>query len=265
MPSTNSPIIISQAEFDTYSNDWVNVVTNNQADDLARCFRAKKDIHKQNINFVYFSALQIAQLVSTVGAQHVKVRFLIIREADNYPRFALALFASDDLNGRLSAYYVSQQYWTGNLTGGPEQVAGQDVFSSVLLPDALATYWRDNWSPKGADPLATQDMFNSPYGYLRGYTFEMDDFLKPLVQIKAGIKMENANPIRINFGLHNYYPTNSTNLDTTFGLMVSYYVPSKSRTTYAEHTANPSEGMHSQDIEDTEVFYDLGSPCPPKC
>lgn len=109
MPSTNSPIIISQAEFDTYSNDWVNVVTNNQADDLARCFRAKKDIHKQNINFVYFSALQIAQLVSTVGAQHVKVRFLIIREADNYPRFALALFASDDLNGRLSAYYVSQQ------------------------------------------------------------------------------------------------------------------------------------------------------------
>jgi hypothetical protein len=279
MPVLSSSETISQAEFDSYVNDWVEVVTYNNADELAKCFRL--DGAKQNINYVYFTALQIAHLVSTVGAQHIKVRFLVIREDDGYPHFALALFAGDDLNGRLSAYYVSQNYWTRSFGDTPQdsplpQVPPLDVFSSTLLPDALATFWRDNWSPKGDDPLATQDMFNSTYGYLRGYTFEMDDFLKPLVQIKAGIKIEDADPIRINFGLHTYYPANSDELDSTFGLMISYVCPPKDGSVMGKrgHETTLEQydkaGMGSYNnpqgpIDDTDVFYDLGSPCPPKC
>ena len=237
--------IIHQTDFDTYTNDWLEVVST-KADELEKCFRLAGA--GENIHCVYFSALQIAQLVSTVGAQNIRGRFLIIRDDANYPHFALALFATDDLNGRLSAYYVSHNYWA-LASGSP---ADLNVFAPVLLPDALASYWQQNWSPEGEDPVATPAMFNSTYGYLRGYTFALDDFLKPLAYIPAGTSMQQAAPIRINFGLHTYYPatSNGEELRSTFGLMVSYVCP-------------PKPG--ADDIEDTEVFYDLANPCPPKC
>jgi len=259
MPASTSasitpPGTISQANFDTYSNDWITVVGKDDSTELSECFRL--DGATENIKCVYFSALQVAQLVSTVGAQNIKARFLIERQdidGYSYPHFAIALFATDDLNGRLSAYYVSQPYWL--LDGDEsENTPLLDVYKPVLLPDALATYWQNNWSPTGLDPLATQEMFDSTYGYLRGYTFELDDFLKPLMQIPPKMLIQQAAPIRINFGLHQYYPA-TPNADgtpnNTFGLLVSY-------SGYPENTEqNP--------IDDEEVFYDLGSPCPPKC
>ena len=268
MSVSSHPGIITQAEFDTYSNDWINVVTNDDADELAKCFRLEGA--DQNINCVYFSAMQIAHLVSTVGAQHIKARFLVVRDADNDPHFALALFASDDLNGRLSAYYMSQPYWLlsspPSQPGEPTPVPPLNVFSSVLLPDALAAFWLSNWSPDGPDPRATQDMFNSTYGYLRGYTFEMDDFLNPFTQIKAGVKIEDADPFRVNFGLHTYYPINSQELDSTFGLMVSYVNYAKrAQALKAKIDMVPGTPQTDNDPDDLEVFYDLATPCPPKC
>jgi hypothetical protein len=94
--------IIFQADFDIYTNDWIDIVTNNKETELANCFRQKSGA-AQNINYVSFSALQIAQLVSTVGAQNIKARFLVVREApdkkypNGYPHFALALFATDNI------------------------------------------------------------------------------------------------------------------------------------------------------------------------
>jgi hypothetical protein len=259
MPASTSAGItpsgtISQANFDTYSNDWIAVVSNDDSTELGECFRL--DGATENIKCVYFSTLQVAQLVSTVGAQNIKARFLVERQNINgteYPHFALALFATDDLNGRLSAYYVSQPYWL-LADGGPENTPVLDVYKPVLLPDALATYWQNNWSPAGEDPLATQEMFDSTYGYLRGYTFEMDDFLKPLMQIPPKMLIQNAAPIRINFGLHQYYPAIPNadgTLNNTFGLLVSY----------AGYPDSPDQNP----IDEEEVFYDLGSPCPPKC
>jgi hypothetical protein len=255
IPSGTTPAgTISQADFDIHSNDWLTVVSNDDSTELGDCFRL--DGATQNINCVYFSALQIAQLVSTVGAQNIKARFLIARETINdkkYPHFTIALFATDNLNGRLSAYYISQPYWlqTG---GAPGNLPVLDVTTPVLLPDALATYWQHNWSPEGEDPLATQEMFDSTYGYLRGYTFEMDDFLKPLMQIPAKVPIQNAAPIRINFGLHEYYPAipnADSSLNSTFGLLVSY--------------ASYPDGTEQNPIPDDDVFYDLAHPCPPTC
>lgn len=260
--------IISQKDFDTYSNDWLNVVTNDDADELAKCFRLEGA--DENINCVFFSAMQIAHLVSTVGAQHIKARFLVIREDDGQPHFSLALFASDDLNGRLSAYYVSRRYWLQATDASPSSPGdsgpGQNVFSPVRLPDALAALWLSNWSPEGSDPRASQDMFNSTYGYLRGYTFEMDDFLNPFTQIKAGVKIEDADPFRINFGLHTYYPINAEEPDSTFGLMVSYVNYAKrAQALKAKIDMVPGTPQTDNDPDDLEVFYDLATPCPPKC
>jgi hypothetical protein len=272
MSAASSSDIISQKEFDIYSNDWLNVVTNDDADELAKCFRLEGA--DKNINCVFFSAMQIAHLVSTVGAQHIKARFLVIREDNGHPHFALALFAGDDLNGRLSAYYISRPYWLRSAndpqSSGPGDAGpGLNVFSPVRLPDALAALWLNNWSPKGPDPRASQDMFNSTYGYLRGYTFEMDDFLNPFTQIKAGVKIEHADPFRINFGLHQYYPINSEELDSTFGLMVSYVDYAKRAQILKAKSGmapgTPPADNDSNDDDDTGVFYDLATPCPPKC
>ena len=129
---------------------------------------------------------------------------------------------------------------------------GFSLSAPVLLSNALASYWQQNWSPAGEDPVATQAMFNSTYGYLRGYTFALDYFLKPLAHIPAGSSLQQAAPIRINFGLHTYYPATvgAAELRRTFGLMVNYACPPK-----------PGSG----DVDDTEVFYDLANSCSPQC
>lgn len=248
------PGTISQANFDTFSNDWITVVGKDDSTELGESFRLKGAT--ENIKCVYFSALQIAQLVSTVGAQNIKARFLVERQnidGYSYPHFSIALFATDDLNGRLSAYYVSQRYWL-LADGTPENTPVLDVYKPVLLPDALATYWQNNWSPAGKDPLATQEMFDSTYGYLRGYTFELDDFLRPMMQIPPETLIQDAAPIRINFGLHQYYPATPNadgTLNNTFGLLVSY--------------ASYPNGTNQNPDDDQDLFYDLANPCPPKC
>lgn len=280
--------IIYQAEFDTYTNDWLNIVTDEaKADELRDCFRLNGA--KQNINFVQFSALQIAQLVSTVGASNIKARFLVIRDNDKkvyptgYPHFAIALFATDNLNGRLSAYYISRFYWLLQDAPSPTQSEGGPKdsptgvpaeFTSGQLPDALATYWQQNWSPAGDDPDAKQTMFDSTYGYLRGYTFGLNDFVMPLASIPGNRSIATASPIRINFGLHTYYSAipNVQDLSSTFGLMVSYVTPKKPKATHVhlEKQATASDAVVSSSaainsIDDVDVFYDLAHPCPPTC
>ncbi len=281
--------IIYQSEFDTYSNDWLSIVTDeSRANELRDCFRYP-GIKAQNINFVRFSTLQIAQLVSTVGASNIKARFLVVRDNNKdvyptgYPHFALALFATDNLNGRLSAYYISHFYWQPQ--DSPEftqdeywhedsSTAAPVEFTPGQLPDALATYWQQNWSPPGDDPNATQAMFDSTYGYLRGYTFGLDDFIMPLTSIPLGKTIKTASPIRINFGLHQYYPATPgvQELHSTFGLMVSYVAPHKHKRKYKgseEHLPDDNHGGFNEHvgdpIDDTDVFYDLAHPCPPTC
>jgi hypothetical protein len=300
--------IIFQTEFDTYTNDWVDIVTNNKETELTDCFRkrpAKLAIPiptAQNLNYVSFSALQIAQLVSTVGAKDIRARFLVVRDApdkeypDGYPHFALALFATDDLNGRLSAYYLCEKYWSKKNDSQPEEPnndspgaapSSQDEFTPNPLPDALATYWQQNWSPRGEDPKAEQYMFNNVYGYLRGYTFKLGDFLGPLTSLpvpKFGEPIEHLlkhHRIHINFGLHTYYPAtpNVTETDSTFGLLVSYARGSKLSIVDPKETAPEADfqaafkasgasgsaaGLQGP-IDDTDVFYDLSHPCPPTC
>jgi hypothetical protein len=288
--------IIFQADFDIYTNDWIDIVTNNKETELANCFRQKSGA-AQNINYVSFSALQIAQLVSTVGAQNIKARFLVVREApdkkypNGYPHFALALFATDNLNGRLSAYYISNQYWPTKEASEPENTNNdpssapslvQEGFTPSQLPDALATYWQQNWSPAGDDPIATQDMFDNAYGYLHGYTFELNDFVQPLTSLPVPVKTPilpvlETHYIRINFGLHQYYPAtpNVQELNSTFGLMVSYVRPPKHdaagpkgteyRAAFEVLNASGNHDTSQNPVDDTNVFYDLAHPCPPTC
>jgi hypothetical protein len=236
MSATDSPVgIISQQVFDQYSSKWVEIIGNTDTTMLNQCFRAGE----QKLAYVTFPALQIARLVSTVGAQHIKARFLVATETRGellFPHFTLALFATDDLNARLSSYYLADAYWASQ---PPVPIP------NAVVPNVLVDYWLNNWARETAgDQGVTQAMFNSPYGFLRGYTFELDDFMTPLSQAK---NLEEAT-LKISFGLHEYYHTGTDGQDvlaTTFGLVVQYL-----------------NGM-GDPLDDPS--FDMARPCPPTC
>ena len=237
MSATDSPVgIISQQVFDQYSSKWVEIIGNSDTTLLNQCFRTEGDA---TLTHVTFPALQIARLVSTVGARHVKARFLVATEMRGellFPHFTLALFATDDLNARLSSYYLADAYWETRLP----VPANNDV-----VPNVLVDFWLNNWQQDTAGESAvSQAMFNSPYGFLRGYTFELDDFVSPLSRAK---NLEDAS-LKISFGLHEFYRTGTDGQDAlnyTFGLVVQYL-----------------DGM-GDPLDDPS--FDMSQPCPPNC
>ncbi|GAA4503261.1 hypothetical protein GCM10023172_27810 [Hymenobacter ginsengisoli] len=236
MSAQDSPVgIISQQVFDQYSSRWVEVIGNNDTSLLNQCFQA----NRQKLPHVTFPALQIARLVSTVGATHVKARFLVATQTQGellFPHFTLALFATDDLNARLSSYYLADAYWETDPS--PGNVGGE-------VPNVLVNFWLNNWlNDKVLGTEVTQAMFNSPYGFLRGYTFTIDDFVNPLSQVK---NLEDAT-LQISFGLHEFYRTGTDGTDAlnyTFGLVVQYL-----------------DGLGAP-VDDPS--FDMSQPCPPNC
>jgi hypothetical protein len=236
MSAQDSPAgIISQQVFDQYSSKWVEIIGNTDTGLLNQCFRSGKE----KLAYVTFPALQIARLLSTVGVKNIKARFLVVTETQGellIPHFTLALFATDDLNARLSSYYVADTYWA--TTPKTPTVGGE-------VSNVLVNFWLGKWTAdKKTGSDVKQAMFNSPYGFLRGYTFETDDFLDPLAQVKN----LNEAMLKISFGLHEYYHTGTDGIDVlnyTFGLVVQYLDDA------GNAISDPS--------------YDMAHPCPPTC
>lgn len=83
---------------------------------------------------------------------------------------------------------------------------------------------------------------------MRGYTFEMSDFLAPIFRVPAFGQQE----IRIYFGLHEYYrtaPDGTDGLAQTFSLAVRLWNP-------------PTSGMEGAPGS-SEPIYDMSHPVPP--
>ena len=253
-PSTPSPSpipagIITQGQFDEYAANWLAASSAAEGTELAQSFQLGKN--QPLLASLSFPALQIARLVSTVGAAHIKARFLIIRdEKTRQPHFTLALFATDALDARISSYYLAEQYWLP--APRAPQAAPHDAAPAARLrpvstaatrhevPDVLARYWLRLWAELTA---VTPALFATSYGPLRGYTFDVAEFLTPLRQL-ANFGREQ---LVLEFDLHEYYRPEPQGevLAHTFGLVLRL------------------ESLKAQGGDGP--FVNMASPCPPSC
>ncbi|WP_210521566.1 hypothetical protein [Hymenobacter terricola] len=226
--SDTSNGIISPALFDQYTAKWLDVVSQPDGSVLAQAFLVNG---KDRLLFVGFPIKQITSLVSAVGVQKIKARFLLIPGADGQPHFSLALFATGVDDEIVSAYYVPDQYWTG---AARTPVLGEPV------PGDLAAQWMANWK---AAPAVTSAQFAYTQGPLQGYNFDIKDFMTPLFAAQPFGDQQ----VRLNLGLHEYYAANSSGAGPTqtFGLVLRVYSAGQSVST------------------SDDGFYDMATPCPP--
>lgn len=230
MPSNTTSSIISASQFQEYTTRWAQLLEN-PGTELAQAFQDGQGLLKS----VNFPILAIAQLVSAVGARRIKARFMLqSSDANGAPFFAVALYATDDEGLRLSSYYVST---------APDGEALDLGLPNEEVADSLAQYWIAKWAAVSA---VTPELFTVPYGEgaLRGYTFELMDFLKPFKQLKS----IDDQKMCVHFGLHEYYSpnllTDSDKLTQTFGLILQI---------------TPGTGGVANRL------YDVSMPCPKTC
>ena len=254
-PSTPPPApipadIITQRQYDEYAANWVAASSDPAGTVLAQSFQGGKK--QAPLASLRFPARQIARLVSTVGATHIKARFLIkFDDKTQLPHFTVALFATDALNARISSYYLADDYWLPKRkpTAAPKTTAAAARLQPAVraltrtdVPDVLAQLWLAAW---GAITVVTPPLFATTHGPLRGYTFEVAEFITPL----RPVPLENldAESLLLEFGLHEYYRSEPQGevLVQTFGLLLKL-------------ESNKMQGGDG-------TYVNMGNPCPPVC
>lgn len=196
------PEILTQQEFDEYSAKWLSVASEAGGSQLAEAFQNAKT---ERVLYLRFPVERITWLVSAVGVRKIKARFLLVTE-NGQLHFTLALFATDDENTRLSAYYLPLPSWVDSTA----PVAVGDP-----VPQDLATTWLANWK---ATSNITPALFATQWGPLQGYNFEVKDFVSSLFAAQSFQSKE----IYIGLGLHQYHTPDATDgsLTETFGLVL---------------------------------------------
>ena len=254
-PSTPPPApvpadIITQRQYDEYAANWVAASSDPAGTVLAESFQLEK--RKSLLASLRFPARQIARLVSTVGAVHIKARFLIkVDDKTRMPHFTVALFATDAFNARLSSYYLADDYWVPKRkpTAAPQTTVAEARPQPALraltrtdVPDVLSQLWIKAWS---AIKVATPPLFATTYGPLRGYTFELAEFTTPLRL--AYLSTLDADSLLLEFCLHEYYRSEPQGevLVQTFGLLIKL-------------ESNKLQGGN-------DPYVNMAYPCPPVC
>jgi hypothetical protein len=243
--STSISGLINQQLFNTYSANWIRVINDSDPKILQNSFKLGDDA----ITGCGFSTTRIGQLVATVGATHIKVRFIVQPPAPGTePKFSLALFATDALDARISSYYVPEVLYTDTEAFVCPSQPGLPAVHKNQLHYVLAERWRQNWVDKSTEDIETDD-FTTSYGPLRGYTYELQEFMALFLQLEA---LEDA-MLKIHFVLHDYYrPDLITSIDTlayTFALALRL-----------QH--NPGTKYYATD---DDLIMDNAMPCPPTC
>lgn len=186
---------------------------------------------------VWFSFDTLQYLLSTVGAQRIKARFILQEnEHSGEKLFSLVLYATDAMDGRVSAYYLAQHMPITPVSPHAhnsteflvdEKGNSSDDLSGLLgdqIPNELVHTWLNNW---GKAPLVTSGMFSSDYGPLTGYTFDIGDFLSSFFYASPNATKQ----LLLLFGLHQHYPAfpDCYTLKQTFGLVLRINQTSPSR------------------------------------
>ncbi|GAC1369687.1 MAG: hypothetical protein NVSMB30_07750 [Hymenobacter sp.] len=233
MNDLDATSIISQEQFDRYASEWLSLSSDPVGTELTHCFELPSE--KARLLALSFPVMQMVELVSAVGVRSIKARFLVVRDLDNQPHFSVALFATDAQDTRLTAYYLAERYWQP----GGEQAASL----RMEIANVLARHWAANWANAGRYPLAPS-LFASGYGPLRGYNFDIIDFMKPLLPLQA----LGDQRLLLDLGLHTYFrpgPRGDAPV-ATFGLMLRL----------------TGSGVQTAGADPS---YDVAQPCPPTC
>ncbi|MCB2408047.1 hypothetical protein [Hymenobacter lucidus] len=261
--ATKANILITK-NFERRAARWASYISKANSKDLQQCFLipGPAGIEKR-LNYVSFSTLHLSWLISTVGVRHIQVRFLVAPPSKKDPgskaRFTMALYATDALGARISAYYlpVDEDYITTTTIlpeknsegeGDPSDDAGQ-------APHDLVKSWVHHWT---SAPEIKSSMFANSYGPLQGYTFSLDDFLQELFEVQP---FSDEQMVRISFGLHEYYPAVPVKSGRiqTFGLVLRVFPAPKPTTT----GANSRSEVYNVPEQSDAPFFDLSTPCPP--
>ena len=249
-PQPAPPTLLSQHQFNVYANAWSEAVE--YGDSLPDVFQRKG---QKKLAYVSFPLQSIVWLLSTVGVRHIRAAFLV--KPDDTPgtdplrpHFTLAFFATDAIDGRISAYYVGDNHQAPSADQDADEEA---TLSSGPVPHGLAAEWLHNWTDPKAVP--TSAMFTTNYGPLQGYVFDIEDFLDPLFLSQPF----EGKVLRIGFGLHEYYAlADSADKRTqTFGLVLRIY---DAQGSLLNLKGQFQEGG-GEDVDNT--FYDLTHPYPP--
>lgn len=275
--------ILDQQQFDKYAAAWSRHVSHHQ--DLSAVFQQPGGGQMQAVRFSFET---LEYLLSTVGAQRIKARFVLQEdEHSREKRFSLVLYATDAMDGRVSAYYLAQPMPPAptqpalEIGDAPEKAYEPEDLTTSLgdqIPNELVHTWLNNW--KGAS-LITSDMFSSSYGPLTGYTFSMGDFLNSFFYASP----EKTKELLVLFGLHQHYPAfpDCYTLKQTFGMVLRIRQTDKASaaakadfpTVQAAFLKAISEATtpaalvqaaqkHMADIAPTgQPFYDFSEPSPP--
>ena len=244
MAKTPIPGILSQELFVQYAASWLETVESADSTALRQSFEASG--RPRRLQAIHFPMPQVVRLVSTVGAARIKASFVILPtsgEPGGKLKFSLVLSASNSLDARVSSYYLAEEY---QLPEGAEANSPDDPAALALgaVPGVLIRDWQRLWTQA---PQLLPAMFNGNYGYLRGYTFELSDFVAALAKVDS----PTEGSLVIHFGLHEYYrpdPVAGDVLTQTFGLILQ------------------TRDVKRNGLADgNDPFYDMSAPCPPTC
>jgi hypothetical protein len=230
MSQVSNSLLLSPADYTSGNYNWKSIVNDNPTA-LANLFK-KGD---NRLGSAIFTIEQIGQLISAVGARHICARFVALNSPAD-PQFCIVLYAIDSQGYRLSAYYKSQELLPVSNIHAP-------VTNSQVVK-TLATTWISTWA--SCDKIK-KEMFDTHYGPLSGYRYDIDDFLQPLFDITES--EWGKSKLQIDFCLHYYYTPEQgeeEGLKYTFGI-VNQLVPD------------------APDGSSGKQFFDMTMPCPPIC
>ncbi len=208
------PGVIGPNEFDRYAKQWLE--TAGDAEALRQNFLATDG--KGLLRSVKFSVQHVVQLVSLTGAGCIAE----VPAADT---------TEEDFS---------------SLVDGNRALAKPKAEHAAQVPHDLVKTWLGNRAVAGhATPTMFATACSATDGPLRGYNFDLADFMVPLFNARPFDQQK----FRLNFGLHDYYGPNAVSegaLTQTFGLALRVYDP----------TSADAMGSDSP-------FFDMGQPAPP--
>ena len=197
---------------------------------------------------VAFPVMQIVELVSAVGVQGIRARFVVLLDKQQKPRFSVALFAVGANEVVLSSYYLADRYWQSGAVPLAASVPRRSKLARDVpkheLPVALAAYWLSNWNDVPNRYPTSSALFTSAGQAMHGYNFALSDFIDPL----RGLNEYKDQVLVMSFGLHTFLNFNGK-VDApvaTFGVMLQI--------------ANPSPKDEAGAGDNT---FDVAMPCPP--
>lgn len=184
-------------------------------------------------------------IVSHVGVQQWLVRFGYSNDGLSQPGFCIILSGIDALGVSITPHY--------RLIDPFNDITWQ---YNTMVPNTMANQWENSW--KNLNNINVHNIpqsycqMPSPYGSLRGYNFDVSDFLNLLDENPH----ENTADLEIYFTMVDHAeeaetPIEQPNLPGKLGIMVALGQP------MGNQNGNISTLISS--------FYDISAPCPPTC